>query len=547
MSPSDRRLDMAAGLAGWATRTRIELRRLLDATELAVKVEPADGTPALLAAAAVVSMGARVVGQVVASPIPLPRNPWGARTLRGVATASRLVHRPNGATTRTITICVGGSGGGAGGSGGGGGRVVRSGGSGGGGQVPAAADIYLGGDDWTAVVSRVGPVGIGRCPLGGPGLQAAAALAFGEALKDLLGPVGMRCVPIDRDLEWNLRDGRVEGGPASGTVGGAADRGSRGRSAPPPSQRTREPVTMPRVALLGSGSVGSSAAAVLSMTRLVGTADVVDPDRFEPHRNAYRCPGVPAAETGPKSAWAARILHDSGWVTQAHAQSVAKWIEARPDPGFHGIALVSVDNVDGRRDAGDLVAATTISAGVSGAALHVQRHLALDSLACPYCELVDARRWRDHAEVYARLGLTVTRLQELLDGAPLSVDDVTTAIWAGSLDPSTVDDLPGGRLTDLLRRHYAAVSVRRGDAAWVEDVTRVEDVSAPHVSWLAGTLLAAEVAKAAVGLPGLDRRVDIDLTGVPLGGWRRPPRDPSGRCPCTTSARDELARALYAT
>jgi len=53
--------------------------------------------------------------------------------------------------------------------------------------------------------------------------------------------------------------------------------------------------------------------------------------------------------------------------------------------------------------------------------------------------------------------------------------------------------------------------------------------------------------KASVGVPGIERRVEVDLTGVPLGGWRRPQRNPSGRCPCSNPARRDLARALYGT
>jgi hypothetical protein len=298
------------------------------------------------------------------------------------------------------------------------------------------------------------------------------------------------------------------------------------------------------VALLGAGSIGSSAAAVLSMTRVVGRVNVVDPDRFDPTYNAYRCPGVLASTTLPKADWAARLLAAKGWNARAHRLSVGEWDAARDERGFAGMALVSVDNVDGRRDAGDLVAQTTISAGAGGAALHVHRHLAGDDLACPYCELVDARRWADQAAIYARLGLTLPRLEALLDGHRLTVDDVSTAIWTGSVDPRAMDDLPGGQLGDLLARHYATIGVAAAPAPG-QGATGTARVSAPHVSWLAGCLMAAEVAKAAVGLPALDRRVELDLSGVPLGGWRRPEQDPSGRCPCTRPERRALARTLY--
>jgi hypothetical protein len=519
----DRRLDLACAFAA-ADRTRRQLRERLDTTQVVVHVDPTDGRAAVLAAAALVSMSARLVGQVSVPPLALPPvNPWAVATLAGVVEASRL-DGPHPTVERTISVGIGVAG-----------RDV---------------DIAVGGDDWTAVVARRpahhGAVAVGPCPLGGLGLQAAAALAFGEVVKDLLGPVGMRCVPIEDEgeLVWNLADGGLAAHPVA---------------------VPRLPVRTPRVALLGAGSVGSSAAAILSMTPLVGPVNVVDPARFDPARNAYRCPGVPATCREPKADWAARLLAAKGWNTRAHRMTVAEWTAARGEPGFAGLALVSVDNVDGRRDAGELVAQATVAAGVAGSALHVHRHVAGDDLACPYCELVDGRRWRGQATVYARLGLTLFRLEALLDGARLTPDDIATAIWTGSVDPQAIDDLPGGQLTDLLGRHYATIGVVSATAGPDDHVSAgggagdpggavtglaglpgLARVSAPHVSWLAGTLLATEVVKAAFDVPGLDRRVEVDLSGVPLGGWRRPRPDPSGRCPCTHGSRRELARSLYA-
>ena len=531
----DRRLDLACTLAAAGdpdrVRSRRELADRLDTTQVVVTVDPADGEPALRAAAALVSMAARVVGQVSAPPLPLDQpNPWAAATLAGVIEASR-VRGPARTVERTITVGIGRATG-APGYGEPAARAHHSKSKGNGhGRHHSDVDIAFGGDDWTAVVTRDRPAAVGPCPLGGMGLQAAAALAFGEVMKDLLGPMGMRHVGLDGvagldgQLVWNLVDGAL--GP---------------RPVPPPAADRR--VWVPKVALLGAGSIGSSAAAVLSMTRVLGRINVVDPDRFDPVHNAYRSPGVPAATTVPKADWAARLLASRGWNARAHRQSVAEWDAARDERGFAGIALVSVDNVDGRRDAGDLLAETTVSAGAGGAALHVHRHVAGDDLACPYCDLVDARRWVDQAAVYARLGLTLPRLEALLGGQRLTVDDISTAIWTGSVDPRAMDDLPGGQLGDLLARHYATIGVP-ASAAPGQGATGTARVSAPHVSWLAGTLLATEVVKAAIGMPGLDRRVELDLSGVPLGGWRRPRRDPTGRCPCTQPSRRELARSLY--
>jgi hypothetical protein len=457
---------------------RLTLRR----AEVVIRVDPAAPPAALGAAAALASMAARLAGHVVVPAVALPRpNPWGARTLTAVTGTSRFGRGGRHAVTKRVTV--------------------------GEGPHAVASDLYVGGDDWTAVVSREGPVPVGPCPLGGLGVQVAAALAFGEVVKDLLP--GPRQVRIEDELRWSLLTGRV--GEAAAATGVGLE------------------VTRPRIALLGAGSVGSSVAALLALTGLRGVVDVVDPDSFDPVRNAYRCPGVPAAEHGSKAEWAAGTLGAAGWEAAAHRATVAEWAEARAEAGFPGLALVCVDNVDGRREAAELLAATTVSAGVGGVAFHVQRHLPADDLACPYCDLVDAGRWRSQAGTYARLGVTGPRLQALLDGDVLTTDDVAKAIWAGAVDPGVMASLAGGHLVDLLRR----------------PAVLAPQVSAPHVSWLAGALVAAEVVKVAAGLPGLDRRVDLDLAGVPLGGWRRPIRNPSGRCPCSNPDRRRLAHTLY--
>jgi hypothetical protein len=450
MSASDpqrrNRLDVARALAAPHQADETDLREVLDATEIAVDLTSPDDPAQVLAAAAIGSMAVRLVGRVALPSVRVPQpNPWEALLLPDVVAASRIEPGPPPeAVTHTVVVGIGPSP-----------RTVD-------GSARGITHLHVGGDDWTAVVSRRRAAGIGPCPLGGMGLQAAAALAVGEILKDLLGPVGMRHVASQGDLVWNLLDGQRLRAPLPLPLR-------------PPLPTPAEPFLAPPVAVLGVGAVGSSAVAALSMTPLVGTAEVVDTDRFRPGRNAYRCPGVPANEGRPKADWAERTLRRAGWVVRSHLRTLGSWATALPQPGFPGLALVSVDTYAGRRDASNLLAATTVSAGVAGLACHVHRHLAVDDLACPYCAFVDiAERTPNQTE-------------------------------------------------------------SRAD----------QKVSAPHVSWLAGTLLAAEVVKAAVGLPGLDRRVELDLSGVPLGGWRRPRQDRSGRCPCSNPFRRRLARALY--
>jgi hypothetical protein len=422
-----------------------------------------------------------------------PTNPWGAATLGDALQLHKVVGREVLEPMSDIVVVFG--------------------------EASSRAHWYVGGGDWTAVVSRH-PTLITPCHLGGLGLHAATAFAFGEILKAVLQPLGMRCVPVEETLIWNLLDGRL---------------------APAPTVGARETRSSPAIAFLGAGSLGSSGAGILSMTPARGSAWVVDPDRFDPARNTYRYPATPPGTAGPKARWAANLLRSAGWDTDHHDGTISDWVRSRPVPGFDGIALVSVDRVDGRLDGADLMARSTVSAGVAGLALHAQRSTPSDDFACSYCAYVDVAPPMTQLEVYAGLtGLSTHRIAELLDGSTLTSPDLETTFPTRQRTEDDEDALVGGRLEDLLHRRYAQAQVA------IRNTGVVADVSAPHVSWFGGVLLAAEVVKAATGVAPLERRVELDLSGVPLGGWRRPRRDPTGRCTCANPARRDLARRLYA-
>ena len=492
MSMPDRRISMTSALTGVTDTSRIAIA--LDSTRVVVVV-PKHASPTVTAAAAgLVSMASRVLGEVVLrGDGQLPTNPWRAATLGDALQLHQVVGRAVLAPMTDIVVAFG--------------------------EASSCAQWYVGGDDWTAVLSRH-PTAIGPCDLGGLGLHAASAFAFGEVLKTVLRPLGMRCVPVENTLIWNLLDGRLASAP---TV------------------RSRDPAHAATIVFLGAGSLGSSGVGVLSMTPARGTAHVVDPDRFDPARNTYRYPATPPGTAGPKAEWAANVLQSAGWKAAHHDGTINDWVRTRPAAGFDGMALVSVDRVDGRLDAADLLARSTISAGVSGLALHAQRSSAADDFACSYCAYVDVAPPMTQLEVYAGLtGLPARRVAELLAGDTLTSVDLEAGASRYKLTGDGVAGLIGGRLEDLLHRRYAQAQVAIGNSGLVADV------SAPHVSWLGGILMAAEVVKVAAGLAPLERRVELDLSGVPLGGWRSPRRDQSGRCTCANPARRDLARRLYA-
>src|SRR5581483_8943103 len=118
----------------------------------------------------------------------LTSNPWRAE--RVAALPARLAAarpRPTRDPTRDIVIGVG--------------------------SDVEGAELWLGGDDWTADVGRrPRPAAGARL---GVGLHAAAALIAAEVTKIVLGPMGMPIVRVGDSLVWNLLDYRVAAAPES--------------------------------------------------------------------------------------------------------------------------------------------------------------------------------------------------------------------------------------------------------------------------------------------------------------------------------------------
>lgn len=419
-------------------------------------------------------------------------NPWGAATVAGLP-GLLLTSRPTPTRQPDHDLIIGV------------------------GEDLGAAHLWLGGDDWTIRVGRSPqPIVPGRFGLG---LQAGAVLIAAEVTKLTLAPLDMMHVSFGPGLVWNLLDHQLQ--PAPDLAVGQ--------------------LTRLAVAWFGTGSVGSSAAgAAACIPELSGTADTVDPDSFDPSRNPHRYPASTGTETGPKAEWIAGMLRRAGWDARPYVKPVADWVISKPCPGFDGIAVSSVDRVDGRLQVADALGATTLSVGVDGMALHIQREHPNDEWACPYCQYVSLDPPMGQIDVIAnQLGLPPARVARLyLDGEPLSAEDVAKAVAAQRVRPERIRELIGRRLDDLLRRAYAEASVPQPGA-------EPAAVSAPYVSWMGGVFVAAELVKAAIGLAMVDRRIDLDLSGVPLGVVRRRPRDATGNCVCSSPVRRRWAAKLY--
>jgi hypothetical protein len=275
----------------------------------------------------------------------------------------------------------------------------------------------------------------------------------------------------------------------------------------------------------------------------------IDGDDLDPDHNPFRYPALRGGERGNKATWAAGRLREFGITTHAAPHGVAQWAVTRSRPGFDGLLISSVDTVSGRLDVADVLARETLSLGVAGLALHAQRERFADGLRCPFCDYVSADPPATQAQVYAEVtGLPVARILQLLNGdARLNDTDVDLAAAAGRVPVHRRGDLVGYRLADLVREAYAEAPLRPAGSANPVGAAMATAPSpaAPHVSWFAGVLAAVEVLKQLAGLPLLDRRVDVDLGGLPPGVVRRVPADATGRCVCRSAVRRRWTEQLY--
>lgn len=460
----------------------------LDEIRVVVRLARGLDPHAAVAAGALLSMLARLHAHIdIDGDAACGPNPWAAATA-GDVLARVATHRPvpTGEPTRDLVVAVG--------------------------NVPG--DICIGGGDWSVIV---GPnPEAAAASRTGLGLHAAAAFGAAEVFKRALRPLGMAAV--DCNFTWDL---------LTYTYTDSA-------GAPPDVSRSREPLLF-----AGAGSVNSSAAAQLMGVDLGAEAMVVDHDTFDDARNPYRYPAASSNTDGPKALWVRDMLRAGGWNAIATTSDIAQWTTAQTDPGFSGLLVSSVDTISGRADVADVLARTTLSAGVHGLRLHVQREHCFDNFACPNCDFVNEGDPLTQVQVVADLtGLSLPRVADLLRGVELTNDDLAVVVARGHLPPEAVQRLLGHRVQDLLGRLYAEAAI-----ATTADAEPVA-VSAPFVSWMTGTLLAAEVVKSHLDTGMVDRRIDLDLAGIPSGAVGRRSRDTSGRCTCHSPWRRRAATRI---
>lgn len=490
-----------------------DVLRRLDETAVLVAVGPNADRAARVAVAAFVVMIARLVPSVaVASPGELPANWWQAASWDDLLQRLDTVRPHSSApTTRKLTVGFG--------------------------HTDEPCDLYVGGGDWNVILSDA-PVSVEDENDHALGLHAACCMAVSQVVIRILADLGFPGVPLSGQVATNMIDHGLH----------AVDR------------REVRPLALPEVerlpvAFLGVGSVGTSALALLAIAcspvispdfqpAEVLRLTAVDRDVFDPGRNPYRYPSLLGGETSSKAIGMVERLNEFGITADAVETDVAAWNMSKPDPGWRGILVSSVDTIPGRLDVADVLGERTLSAGVAGTELHVQWERFADGYACPFCDFVRADPPLTQAGVFAEItGIPLSRVLALLqDGAVMDPATVDMSITAGRVPANRRDVLVGAPLSDLVRQAYAEAEVRPQGAPAGADVIAV---ASPQVSWFAGTLIVAELVKHMLGLPTLQRRVDLDVGGLPAGVVRGVPADSTGTCVCNSGVRRRWYRAMY--
>jgi hypothetical protein len=249
---------------------------------------------------------------------------------------------------------------------------------------------------------------------------------------------------------------------------------------------------------------------------------------------------LPTNVTDMKVTWLAALAGGSDLHVVPHDAEIQGFLEKFADPPVIALAAVSVDTPEGRRDAMDVLARTTLNAGVAGMQLHVARHGFTDG-ACAYCQYVDTQPTLSGAQVLAEMiGLPVERVIAIqqLDGGVITDADAAQMAASGRFQGAPPD--AGERLQDLVRRIYAQAAVPTAMGAVL--------ISTPFVSAIAGLLLLVEALKesdARLHRYRLNGRYDLDLSGEPPPFTQATVRDKSGRCLCYSPFRRRAYKRLH--
>ena len=306
--------------------------------------------------------------------------------------------------------------------------------------------------------------------------------------------------------------------------------------------------------LVGGGSIGGAAIyAFARVEGLHGHLITVDPQPLE-DRNPVRSILAHAADADaakPKAAVAAEALaHLPGLKVEKYQSTIAAYHATLDRTAILPLVLCAVDSIESRREVQDCLPLELINAACHPDVVMLSRHITDDGpcVCCLHMEGVLDRQSTRAEMIRQATGLDVrTVIQLLVSGQKLGARRLR--------DIETHREMPGGSLRAYEERSLE--DLWREQLLYGETRVRVDGavvaVAAPHVTALAGFLLAAEASKpphlpATLGLGphGAAVRYSESPYSSPLyARLDNPPRWHTTECLCRSTRRLRLMRQRY--
>ncbi|HEX8092819.1 ThiF family adenylyltransferase [Jatrophihabitans sp.] len=321
-----------------------------------------------------------------------------------------------------------------------------------------------------------------------------------------------------------------------------------------------EPALLPQgvdAVLVGAGSVGGAAVYTFAATPdLIGRLVIVDPQCLEPHNpdRALLATAAAAAAGERKVDVAARALahRQPALAVTAHFGDISNYQATHDRQAMLPLTLAAVDSAASRRAIQDCLPLEVINAACHPHEVTISGHRTDDGPCVCCLHMADVL---DRERVLMRLIAAGTGMSErmvsqlLITNAPLNAQHVTAIERHRNLPPGSLASSQGETLEVAWRKQllYGVMTITTSTGA-------VAAVAAPHVTALAGALLAGEALKASIpdaathrlGPVGLATKYAEDPTmGPAYALLSNPPRWPGSECLCRSTRRLRLLRERY--
>jgi hypothetical protein len=332
------------------------------------------------------------------------------------------------------------------------------------------------------------------------GSALAGVLAFSEFFKRAYGPVLDALAPEPaRGPGWSLLDWSC-------------------REALPVDVEPLPALAHAPAALVGCGAIGHAAAFVLGQLPGVrGDLDLVDPQTISMgNLQRYLGSSLADAEVGTH-----KVRLVAGRLAPAYTprQFVYDWAGYRRRGAEPDIVLTALDSANDRRQVQLALPRIVVNAWTRLAECGLTTHL-FDSneqcLQCIYLPRTSAGAANDMQQIIMELGLDPVRVIHLLAGAPLTAPDLHAIEQRRGLASGALERWRGESVRPLFGHLCGMAEVRSGTA-------ELYVVPLPHVSALAGLLLAAQLVHIAAGAAVGTRPIEVSVLRGPGDSWLLPP------------------------